>query len=183
MGIRRLETKGAQAPGTRGAQASRGRVTYGTRRQASGARGAGPEARHTSGQMTVELAVAFPVLIAVALIAVNACTFFSECAVFDRVAHEAVRVHATSPAYRQGASQSLALVEDEIRTAMDAPNVDVSVASSATGFDFVRFDATLEFSPTLFGMGLRSEVFGVQLPRLSHTSTYVVDTYKAGVFI
>lgn len=46
------------------------------------------------GQMTVELAVVFPALLAVAVIAVNALLFFSECAAFDRVAREAVRLHA-----------------------------------------------------------------------------------------
>ena len=67
--------------------------------------------RFEKGQMTVELAVAMPVLIVVAVIAANALTFFAECAVFDRVAHEAVRVHAAAPAYGQGPGQSCALVE------------------------------------------------------------------------
>lgn len=139
--------------------------------------------RSCSGQMTLELAVAFPVLIVVAVIAVNACTFFADCAVFDRVAHEAVRVHAASPAYRQGNAQSCSLVEQEIRSAIDASNVDVSVSYGAEGFDFVRFTATLEFSPTLFGMGLRSEVFGVPMPRLTHSTSFVVDVYKSGVVV
>ena len=139
--------------------------------------------RATAGQMTVELAVAFPVLIAIAVIAVNACTFFADCAIFDRVAHDAVRVHATSPAYRQGNAQSCSLVEQEIRAAIDAPNIDVSVSSSPAGFDFERFEATIQYSPTLFGMGMRSEIFGVQLPRLSHSSVYVVDVYKAGLVV
>ena len=59
-----------------------------------------------SGQMTVEMAVAMPALIVVAVIAVNACTFFYQCAVFDRVVHEAVRVYATSPAYGEGPGQA-----------------------------------------------------------------------------
>lgn len=139
--------------------------------------------RSISGQMTIELAVAFPVLIAVAVIAVNACTFFADCAVFDRVAHEAVRVHAASPAYRQGNAQSCSLIEQDIRSAIDAPNVDVNVAYGAEGFDFVRFTATMEFSPTLFGMGLHSEVFGVSLPRLTHSTSLVVDVYKSGVIV
>ena len=139
--------------------------------------------RSKSGQMTIELAVAFPVLVIVAVIATNACAFFGDCAVFDRVAHEAVRVHAASPAYRQGAAQSCALVEQEVRSALDAPNLDVSVSSGAEGFDFVRFTATLEYSPTLFGMGLRSEVFGVPLPRLTHSTSLVVDVYKPGVIV
>lgn len=138
-------------------------------------------ARSARGQMTIELAVAMPVIIAIAVIAVNALTFFCQCAVFDRVAHEAVRVHAASPAYGQGASQSCALVEQDIRAVLDDSNIEVSVAYDSTGFDYDRYTATLEFHPTLFGLGLRSEVFGVAMPALSHTTAYVVDTYKAGV--
>ena len=44
--------------------------------------------RDDSGQMTVEFAVAFPVFVIVAVIAVNALLFFSDCAAFDRLARE-----------------------------------------------------------------------------------------------
>ena len=136
-----------------------------------------------SGQMTVELVVALPVLIIVAVMAVNAMTFFGECAVFDRVACEAVRVHAAAPAYGQDAGQSAALVEQAIRSQLDAPNLGVSVSHGVTDPDLDEFKATLEFSPTLFGMGLRSEVLGVPLPRLKHEVRYVVDSYRPGVII
>lgn len=139
--------------------------------------------RTDRGQMTVELAVAFPALMIVAVIAVNALTFFADCAVFDRVAHEAVRVHATSPAYRQGSGQTVVLVAQEIRSVVDAPNVDVSVAVNPSGAGFEKYTATLSYSPTLFGAGMRSEVFGVQLPRLVHKSELVVDSYKPGVIV
>ncbi len=133
--------------------------------------------------MTIELAVAMPVLIVVAVIATNAITFFADCAVFDRVAHDAVRVHAASPAYGQGVDQSCALIEEMIGEAIAQPNVEVSVYRGATGFGFDQFTATIEFHPTLFGLGLRSEVFGIALPTLSHSTTYVVDGYKPGVVV
>jgi len=139
--------------------------------------------RSTKGQMTVQLAVAMPVLIIVAVIAVNALTFFAECAVFDRVAHEAVRVHAAAPAYGQSPGQSCVLVEQDIRAALGADNLDVSVTHGSAGFDCEQFTATLEFHPTLFGLGLRTEVFGVVMPALSHTTSYVVDVYKPGVVV
>ena len=50
------------------------------------------------GQMTVELAAAFPVLIIVAVIAVNAPRSSHECAAFDNVFRDAVRVHARAAA-------------------------------------------------------------------------------------
>ena len=135
------------------------------------------------GQMTVELAVAMPVLVAVAVIAVNACTFFCQCAVFDRVAHEAVRVYATSPAYGEGPGQACASIEQAVRSQLCEQNLDVSVAYAKVGADFDEYRVTLGFRPTLFGMGLRSEIFGVSLPKLEHTTTYVVDSYKPGVVV
>ena len=137
----------------------------------------------SSGQMTIELAVAFPVLLAVAVIAVNVLTFFSDCAVFDRVACEAVRVHATSPAYGQGVDSGCALVEQAIRGQMDASNLEVTVSHGIVGADLDEYTTTLSFYPTLFGMGLRSEVFGVSLPHLTHSTKYVVDSYRAGVIV
>ncbi len=133
--------------------------------------------------MTIELAVAMPVLVIVAVIAVNALTFFAQCAVFDRVANEAVRVHAASPAYGQGADQSCGLVEQDILEALNAANIEVSVSHGESGLGFERFIATLDYHPTLFGLGLRSEVFGVALPTLTHSSTYTIDVYKAGVVV
>lgn len=133
--------------------------------------------------MTVELAVALPVLIAVAVIVVNAVTFLGDCAAFDRVAHGAVRVHAVSPAYGQGYDQSCALVEQEIEAALGRDNLEVSVAHAKVGMDYDEFRARLEYAPTLFGMGLRSEVFGVPLPKLVHESRFVVDVYKPGVIL
>ena len=140
-------------------------------------------AKDSAGQMTIELAAVLPVALTVALLAVNALTFFGQCAVFDRVAHEAVRIHAASPAYRQGAAQSCALVEADIMAALGSENVDVSVSYSSAAFDLDCYTATLEYSPTLFGMGLRSQVFGVSMPRLIHSTDYVVDSYRAGVII
>lgn len=51
------------------------------------------------GQMTVELAVTIPVLLAAVGIAINLMVFLGDCARFDRLAAEAVRVEAASPGY------------------------------------------------------------------------------------
>ena len=45
------------------------------------------------GQSTVELALALPVMMITAVIAFNALMFFGNCATFDRVFREAVRVY------------------------------------------------------------------------------------------
>ncbi|HAM15614.1 MAG TPA: hypothetical protein DCP91_07120 [Eggerthellaceae bacterium] len=133
--------------------------------------------------MTVELAAAIPVLIVVAAIAVNVLSFLVDCAAFDRIARDAVRVHAASPAYGQDAAQSCVLIEGEIRAAFSERDVDVVVSHTSTGADLDEYRATMSSAPTLFGMSLRSEVFGVALPRLTHEAAYVVDSYKPGVVI
>lgn len=133
--------------------------------------------------MTVEFAAAFPVLIVVAVVAVNALTFFSECAAFDNAFREAVRISATSPAYGQSAGQSAAAVEEGLRAAFDADNESLRVTASAVSGGHTEFSATLDFEPTLFGMGLRTSVLGVSLPPLSHTATVAVDCYKPGVLL
>ena len=139
--------------------------------------------RNERGQMTIELAIAFPVLIAVAVIAVNVLAFFGDCAVFDRVAHEAVRVYAVAPAHRETANLSCPQIEATIKSQLNASNLDVAVTHATTGLDLDEFTATLTYHPTLFGLGLRSKVFGVSLPQLTHKTRYVVDSYRAGVFI
>ena len=133
--------------------------------------------------MTIELAVALPVLIIVAAIAMNALTFFHDCAVFDRVAHEAVRVHATSPAYGEEVGQSCARIEQDIRAQLNDSNLNVSVSQGAAGADFDSYTATLEYAPTLFGRGVASSVFGVSMPTMTHVTTYVVDRYRPGVIV
>lgn len=135
------------------------------------------------GQATVELAVALPVVIIVAVIAVNAMLFFSECAAFDRIARDAVRSQATSPAYGQDVEQSAALIEASIGESFDEPYLASRVVASNGGAGHTTFTATLEFSPTLFGMGLKSQVFGVRLPHLEHSVSLTVDTYKPGVLL
>ena len=126
------------------------------------------------GQMTVELLVVLPVVLIVAVVAVNALTFFGDCAAFDRVARNAVRLCAASPAYGQDAGRGAeeALVRD---------NLAVGVEVSGGVLGHVTYTATLAYAPTLFGLGLRDEVLGVRLPRLEHRVSLTVDPYKPGM--
>lgn len=136
-----------------------------------------------SGQMTVEFAVAFPVMIIVAVIAVNALLFFSDCARFDRAARDAVRVYAASPGYGQVLADSVVLVADDLEGLFDDERNAVSVAAEARSLGHTEFTATLRFHPTLFGLGLKSSVFGVELPVLEHSVSMTVDVYKPGVVV
>lgn len=134
------------------------------------------------GQMTVEFMVILPVALIIALIAVNALTFFSECAAFDRVARNAVRVYATSPTYGENAAQIRAKIESTVDAAMREDNETVQVSAEGRKLGLTEYTATLEYSPTLFGLGLRDSILGVALPHLTHSTSLTVSTYKPGVF-
>ena len=134
--------------------------------------------RDERGQMTVELAVMIPVLVAIAVIAMNAMLFFSECAAFDRLARNAVRAFATSPAYGEDSSQSCSAALGAIEEGMgiaDKDYLEASVSVASESFGQKRFRATLRFTPTLFGMGLKSSVFGVARPAWVHSAELVGD--------
>lgn len=134
-----------------------------------------------NGQGTVELAAVMPALLIVAVIAVNACTFFSECASFDRLSRQAVRTYATSPGYGQGADQGRLRVLSALESSFDSDNEHVDVDVESAGGQCVCYTASLSYQPTLFGMGLKSEVFGVALPSLRHEASLVVDPFNPGV--
>ena len=144
-------------------------------------------ARDMRGQMTIELAVAFPVLLAVAVIAFNALQFFGLCALFDRVVDEEVRLHAISPNTGVTGFSACGAIERELQEffQQEAPNcpVDLQISWQQAALDLDRFTATLDYHPTLFGLGLRQEIAGVSLPTLSHSTSIVVDCYKPGVFL
>ena len=133
------------------------------------------------GQMTVELAAAFPVLIIVAVIAVNALAFFSECAAFDHVFRDALRVHVTSPAAAQGIAPSSALLQPALSAAFDAENEAVRVSAEAVSGGHTRSTGTLAYMPTLFGLGLRSTAFGIPLPPPPHAVTIAPACYPPGM--
>ncbi len=134
-----------------------------------------------SGQMTVELCVVLPVVIAIAVIAVNALSFFGYCAEFDRVARNAVRTYATAPAYGASTDSAVSQVETALEEAFDATNLECEVQASRDHRGFESYEMTLRYRPTLFGLGLRSEVFGVPMPALSHESRLTVCPYKPGM--
>lgn len=138
--------------------------------------------KDTSGQMTVELMIAFPVLIIVAVIAVNALFVFVQCASFDRIARDAVRVVATSPSYEQTLDQSAAQVQQTLEDSFSGyENATYSVAAYGAVVGVSQLVITLDYQPTLFGMGLKSSVFGVALPTVKHEIKVAVDPYRPSV--
>lgn len=180
--VRRSE--GEAGRGAREARAGRGRAGGGSRAGGRRRRGTASQlVRGGEGQATVEFAIAVPILIVVAVIAVNALVLFSECASFDRLFCTSVRVHAASPAYGQGANEACGQIEEDLRRSFDEENVAVSVSSSGGQTGYVTFEGTLSYRPTLFGMGMATEVFGVGISPFEHTTRYTVSVYRPGVLL
>lgn len=137
--------------------------------------------RAQRGQMTIELVAVLPAVIIVAVVIVNALTFFSECASFDRSSRNAVRVCAASPAYGQTVADSAGMVQAMLDEGLQADNLSTEVSVEQDALGHVRFTMKLVFRPTLFGLGLRDSILGVALPALEHTEMIVVDSYKPGM--
>ena len=136
------------------------------------------------GQMMVELCVVFPVAIVIALIAVNALTFFGDCARFDRLAHNSIRVASSSPSFSLSSADQIGEeVLAQLDDGMAEGDLDINMNVSVTAENYMRYEMELVYHPTLFGLSMRSEIFGVSLPSLSHKIEYTVDPYRAGAFL
>lgn len=132
------------------------------------------------GQMTVELCIVFPILIIIAVILVNSLSFASTCASFDRVARNSIRMDATSPRIRSSNDEIQAVVKDTLEQQFSADNETVEVTNSGKSGNLHVFTCTLKWKPTLFGLGLVDNVFGIALPEIVHVSTLTIDPYKPG---
>ena len=139
--------------------------------------------RSQRGQMTVELAVFIPAFIAVAVVVFNAMLFLENCAAFDRLAKDAVRVYATAPAYGQSATDSAALIQSSLQDSFSAEYLSVSVQASGAPWGFASYVATLRFTPTLFGRSFSGVVYSTVLRPIEHTTQLTVDPYKPGAVL
>lgn len=133
--------------------------------------------RDQRGQMTVEFALAFPVLLAVGFIAVNALVFMGDCAAFDLVARDAICLQADDPS---NAADGCAQVAARIEQGLSMDHEAVSVEQENVGLGHVRYTATARFTPP-FLQGVT--VFGVSVPSLEHSVSFTVSPYRRGVVI
>lgn len=125
--------------------------------------------------MTVELCILFPVIIVVALIAVNAMCFLGECACLDRTARNAVVAMTSSPSLDKSPDTLAARVEMMVEEEWEGEDVACEYwEESGVG----RFKVTGWFEPTLFGRGLQPSIFGVSLPRMQHSTVLAIDMYS-----
>lgn len=138
---------------------------------------------NTKGQMSIEFAIMFPVMLLIALVAFNSVMFLSQCAAFDRIFRESVCVYAPSPASDQGSGQVSAQVLETLEGFQEKDYLECSVTSDAQTSGLSTYTGTLAYTPTVFGAYPLRQVFGLALPLIEHTVSMTVDTYKPGVFL
>jgi hypothetical protein len=142
--------------------------------------------------MVVEMAVAVPIVIVMALVVVNLMRFVGACARFDRVSLDAVLTQGVSPEGEQDVASGVASVESALGASMSdlsSCSVEVraeSVGQGATANVFslapalTRFTCTLRFSPWPTHLSVGGVDAGVPL-ELVHERSIVVDRYRSGV--
>ena len=146
------------------------------------------------GQVAVEMAVVMPVLLAVVGITINLMVYLGDCARFDRVAAEAVRVQAASPGYGEyGTTARAQNVKTQIEKAFETRGyLSFSVSASGSGAEGDSSDEGISFSllsrqetyvctMNYRPWGFGDSFFGIRFSGISHTRLYVIDPYRPGV--
>ena len=127
--------------------------------------------KRIAGQMTVEFAVAFPVIVMIAAIACLSVAYMGFCASFDGAARNAMRLEAD---------------DGNDAAASAATGIDrscISVDRSRTGLGHMRYTATFSFDPSLVGLHVPTSIFGIEMPMLTHECSLVVSPYRKGVVV
>lgn len=140
--------------------------------------------------MTVELAVLTPVVLVVALVAVNLMGFVDACAAFDRACQSAVVTFGVSPS----GEGTLARGEEEVRAAIvqelgreDRCEVSVVARDVSRGDVLMsplltRYTCKLVFRP--WPRRVQLPVVSLEAPlALEHERELVVDRYRPGVVL
>lgn len=152
--------------------------------------------RREEGQMTVELAVMLPAMVAIGLIVFNIVKYAEVCAAFDRVALDAAVTHGVSPAGEQSGSNAVKEVEGTIRSAIGSSQCEVEVSASGAsaprgrkeGLAFpmspllTTYTCRLRFHPWPRRVSIAGVGFSVPLS-LTHERSITVDRFRPGVVI
>jgi hypothetical protein len=136
-----------------------------------------------------------PVAIVVALVVYNLCRFVEACAVFDRVALDAVVAQGVSPAGEQTSAAATGQVRASIEQALGMRSCEVvvsaagaSAASAREGLSFplspllTRYTCTLRYRPWPGSFVIAGVSMGAPVV-LTHTRTLVVDRFRPGVVV
>lgn len=139
--------------------------------------------RGLAGQMTVEASIVIPVVLVVAGISINVMCYLGDCSAFDRLAREAIRIHATSPSYHVTPEQAASAIKESLERdfARENLSVEVSVAGESPGF--LTYTASLTYEPTLFGYSIHIGSLSGDLWAVRHQTSLTFDPYKPGGLI
>lgn len=153
------------------------------------------------GQMTVELAICIPVILAIVGISLNVLGYLNVCARFDRVAADAVRSQASSAGYGE---EGIALAASRVRSTIESAfqsgggegfNVEFEVHVTSLGsgqeetasgesisFSMLsrleRYECTVTYHPWPF-----SQIVFLSFFELTHTRSYTIDPFRPGVLL
>lgn len=135
------------------------------------------QARQEAGQMTIEFAVVFPVLVIVAFIALQGIAFAGDCVAFDEVARDVIRRQADD-GYEgaDGAGEVAVSIEE----ALGLEHIEVEATCEKNLAGHVRYEVTMHYTPPLL-KGVT--VFGSGVPRLTHGVSLTISPYRKGVVI
>lgn len=148
--------------------------------------------RDREGQMTVELAVLTPVVIVIALVALNLMGYVEACAAFDQASLDAVLAHGVAPSGEQSSERAVeevaAALEEAVgregRCEVEVRAEAVGERSGGTSFAvsplLTRYVCTLTYRP--WPRSLRLPGVTLEAPvALRHERELVVDRYRSGV--
>lgn len=141
------------------------------------------------GQMFVETALVLPVVLVVALIAINLCKFADICSKFDRITADQIIAHGISSSHSTNGG-TLDNLTQKIKAALkcdDSCDIAVSSEGESEGIGnmvsvFPKYQVTLKYKP--WPHTLRLPLVSLESPLyLTHTTSIVISPYKSGVVI
>lgn len=150
--------------------------------------------KNVKGQMTVELALLFPVLLVLACICISCIQFIYACTYFDQMALDEIISQGVSPSGSGGDDAVVREIQEalnysfsnfkrvniEVRQTTLGEKATDEILSFLTGYK--KIECTLNYVP--WPLSAHMSFMGVHAPiKLSHTRSLVIDTYKGGVVI
>ena len=141
------------------------------------------------GQMFVETALVLPVVLVVALIAINLCKFADICSKFDRITADQIIAHGISSSHSTNGG-TLDNLTQKIKAALkcdDSCDIVVLSEGESEGIGnmvsvFPKYQVTLKYKP--WPHTLRLPLVSLESPLyLTHTTSIVISPYKSGVVI
>lgn len=145
-----------------------------------------------SGQMSVELAVVLPIVIAAILVCYNAGRYLMLCAQFDRLAQNAVIVHGVAPSGEQSVDHAVAEIQQEITKELPHQLVSVEVEAGAPERDasrpltffisplLTRYTCVMKYKPWPLSFACAGVSLSFDLG-IEHKKSLVVDRFRTKV--